>query len=232
MSDDELLLHKSAIDWVKQNHKLLFEELISGLDFESGELPSATFMAGTPGAGKTEISRRLIEKFEVKPICIDADEFRTRIPGYNGQNSDIVQSAASLAVEKVLEHAFKYKYPFLLDGTFAIGKAVENLKRALRRNYTMQLLFVYQDPQTAWEFTKIRQSQEGRFVPKETFINAYFASRNNANKAKEIFGNKLILTLIVKDYKKGTEKIYDNISKIEESLPKLYNQEELNDLIN
>jgi UDP-N-acetylglucosamine kinase len=119
----------------------------------------------------------------------------------------------------------------MLDGTFAIGKAVENLKRADRRNYSLQIFFVYQDPVQAWEFTKIRQKVEGRYVPKETFINAYFAARENVLKAKHLFGDKLTLFIIVKDYVGGTETIYDNVDDIDQYLPKVYNREQLQEII-
>jgi hypothetical protein len=119
----------------------------------------------------------------------------------------------------------------MLDGTFAIGKAVENLKRAERRNYTMQIFFVYQDPLQAWEFTKIREKTEGRYVPKDTFINSYFAARENVLKAKQFFGDELTLFMIVKDYMNGTETIHDNVSDIDQYLPKVYNREQLEEII-
>ena len=77
-------------------------------------------MAGTPGAGKTEVSKRFLEKFTATPIRIDADDSRHKIPGYNGSNSHIIQPATALAVDKVLEKVFEKKYSFMLDGTFAI----------------------------------------------------------------------------------------------------------------
>lgn len=231
---NEELLRKQALQWVKDNKTQLFNEVIFEGNFqpEMDEYPpAASFMAGTPGAGKTEVSKRFLEKFTAAPIRIDADDFRQKIPGYTGDNSHIVQPAAALAVDKVLEKIFEKKYSFLLDGTFAIGKAVENLKRADRRNYTLQIFFVYQDPLQAWEFTKIRQKKEGRYVPKEAFIRSYFAARENVLKAKEFFGDKVTLFVIVKDYVNGTEAIYDDVSEIDQYLPQVYNKEQLEDII-
>jgi predicted ABC-type ATPase len=177
------------------------------------------------------VSKRFLEKFTATPVRIDADDFRQKIPGYNGANSHIIQSAASLAVDKVLEKVFEKKYSFMLDGTFAIGKAVENLKRAHRRNYTLQIFFVYQDPVHAWEFTKARQKKEGRYVPKDVFINSYFAARENVLKAKQLFGDNLTLFIVVKDYVEGTETIYDDVSDIDRYLPKIYNRSQLEEII-
>ncbi|MDN5274732.1 MAG: hypothetical protein JWP06_633 [Candidatus Saccharibacteria bacterium] len=232
MDDDSL--RKQALQWVRDNKTRLFDEVIveSNYQPETDEYPpAASFMAGTPGAGKTEVSKRFLEKFTATPIRIDADDFRQKIPGYSGANSHIIQPAAALAVDKILEKIFDKKYSFMLDGTFAIGKAVENLKRADRRDYSLQIFFVYQDPVQAWEFTKIRQKTEGRYVPKEIFINSYFAARENVLKAKELFGDKLTLFLIIKDYVNGTETIYDDVNDIDQYLPKVYNREQLGEII-
>ena len=49
----------------------------------------------------------------------------------------------------------------------------------------MTLFYVYQDPQVAWSFTKERELVEGRVVPKDTFINAFFQARENIEKVKK-----------------------------------------------
>ncbi len=231
--DDESI-RKQALQWVRDNKNKLFDELL----IESGYSPDATyyppaasFMAGTPGAGKTEVSRRFLEQFTKTPIRIDADDFRQKIPGYNGSNSHIIQPAASLAVDKLLEKILKLKYSFVLDGTFSIAKSIENLKRADRRNYSLQIFFVYQDPVRAWEFTKVRQVREGRYVPKDAFINSYFASRDNVVRAKQLFKDKLTVFLIVKDYVNQTETIYDDVDDIDKYLPQIYTKEELQEII-
>lgn len=230
MAADDEKLRAAALQWVKDNKNIVFEEILAGRDFSQlTAAPAASFMAGTPGAGKTEVSKRFLEQFALKlqPLRIDADDFREKIPGYNGNNSAIIQPAAALAVDKILQKAFDKKYPFLLDGTFAFGRALQNLKRADRRDYSLQVFYVYQDPLRAWEFTKKRERKEGRNVPKETFINAYFESRANVDRAKEFFGDKLNVVLIVKDYELGTEELYDNVQKIEDHLEKVYNKDEL-----
>jgi len=230
MSSNEDKLRQDAIDWVKIHKGDLFDQAIEESGFDTAfydPTPAASFMAGTPGAGKTELSKRFIEQFAIRPIRLDADDFRNKIPGYTGSNSEVVQPAAALAVDKVLERVFKKRYSFILDATFAIGKAVQNLKRANRRGYSIQIFFVYQDPIQAWEFTKLREQKEGRYVPKETFINAYFASRNNVHRAKEQFGNQVSLHMIVKDYVHNIETVYYDIETVEQFLEKVYTKEEL-----
>lgn len=223
-------LTDDALSWVRQNKSDLFDMVVGESQYDISiveDQPAASFMAGTPGAGKTEVSKRFIEQFAVRPVRIDADEFRHKIPGYTGSNSHLVQPAASLAVDKVLERVFQKRYSFILDGTFAFGRAVQNLKRAHRRGYTMQIFFVYQDPVVAWEFTRIREAKEGRCVPREVFINSYFASRANVLRAKSVFGDELSLYLIVKDYQKQSEVIHDNVDDIDKYTEKIYTKDEL-----
>lgn len=232
MTDDELELHKAAILWVKENIDKLYEDLVKGKKFIDTETPAASFMAGTPGAGKTEFSKRLIENFSVKPIRIDTDELREKVPGYTGSNSQIIQGAASVALDKILDRILKNRLPFLLDTTFSIGRAIQNLKRADRRGYSLQLYFVYQDPRQAWEITKSREIAEGRNVPRDAFLEAYFKSKENCDTAKREFGDKLELSLVIKNYKDQSEHIYYDIDKVDKYLPKIYtNSKELGGLI-
>ncbi len=230
-SDD---ISKSAVEWVKRHRRELFNGAIesSCYDVEIKEdIPAATFMAGTPGAGKTEVSKRFIEHFAVRPIRIDADEFRSKIPGYTGSNSNIIQTAATFAVEKVLDQAFEHGYSFVLDGTFAYKNAIMNLKRAMRRGYTLQIFYIYQDPSAAWGFTKKREAKEGRNVPVEAFIRSYFESRENVRKAKLEFGDAVNLTLVTKNYESNTEQIHADVHDIDSYIGRIYNEDELKGIL-
>ncbi|MFT8392339.1 MAG: zeta toxin family protein [Sporolactobacillus sp.] len=64
-------------------------------------------------------------------------------------------------------------------------------------NKDVTLYYVYQDPIIAWQFTKAREDKEGRVVPKERFINAYFKSRENIKEVKETFGDKVELNIVM-----------------------------------
>lgn len=228
MNDDTLT--QESIDYVKHN-KHIFIDAVCQNAIPSAN-PIAVFMAGTPGAGKTEIAKSVMEFFEVEPCRIDADDFRELIPGYNGSNSNLVQRAASLAVDKVLDKVIAGNHSFILDGTFAIGKSVMNIKRALRHGFEVHIYFVYQNPKEAWEFTKIREAKEGRMVPLETFVDVYFKSRENVKKVKDEFGDKVLLQVIVKSYSKNEENVYSDVDDIEKVLPILYNKEELKEKLN
>lgn len=186
----------------------------------------AIFMAGSPGAGKTEVATALAELSD--NLCIiDADEFRSQFPDYNGLNSSDFQKGASWLVDHAFTHLLKEGYSFILDGAFAIGKSTQNIQRAIKRNYEVSLYYVYQDPFIAWQFTKEREKAEGRFVPKERFINAYFKSRENIAKVKEIFGDAVELIVIFKDYENKISEVLEDVENIDLILPKQYTVEEL-----
>ena len=163
------------------------------------ETPVSLFMAGSPGAGKTEVSKSLMKRFETRPVRIDADEIRTLCPGYTGANAHIFQKAATKSVNILYDYALHNGLHLILDGTFAYGNALENIKRSLERKRKVELWYVYQDPMKAWEFTKAREALESRHVFKEQFIQAFVRSKENTVEAKRTFGNSLILNLLIKN---------------------------------
>lgn len=221
---------QQAIAYVKSHKSIFIDAACKNTSPE--ENPVAVFMAGTPGAGKTEISKSIITLFSSVPTRIDADEFRSLIPGYDGSNSHLIQPAAALAVDKVLDIVIKNKLSFILDGTFAIKKSAMNIKRALRNGFTVHIYFVYQDPKEAWEFTKIREELEGRRVPLSIFIDAYYRSRENVQNVKNEFQDTILLQAVVKSYNSGEEHIYSNVTDLDKILPILYNKDELKELLN
>ena len=91
----------------------------------------------------------------------------------------------------------------------------------------MTIYYVHQDPLIAWDFSKKRQEKQGRLVPKETFINAYFKSRQNIQELKSEFRDKICLHLIHKDYQDNISDIQFDVDSIELLLPEKYTREDL-----
>jgi predicted ABC-type ATPase len=228
----------SAINWAKDNWKEVLDSLIKEYKPVSSNNPAASFMAGAPGAGKTEYSTRLVSAFSSKPLIIDVDKIKTFIPEYDGTNTDDVKDGAMKILEKILDYSIKNGLPLLLDGTFSGGQSILNLKRVHRSkyDYVAQVYFVYQEPLRAWEFTKARTIDEGRSIPKEYFIRAYTKSIENI---KEIeldpeVGSKTTTILIIKDYLEKSKEytVADSISNLDKYVNKIYNENELRILIN
>ncbi len=226
-------LSKSAHQWVRENRKKLLQEFCSDTIYKSQGQPSTIFMAGTPGAGKTEFSKKLIEEFPVKMVRIDADEIRElmRDIGYNGANAKVFQTAATKGVNQLYDQALKKGYSAVVDGTFSYGSWRENIDRSLGRGRLVEIYYLYQEPEIAWDFAKRREANEGRAVPAETFIDAYIKSIRNVNEAKRIFGNKVKVNYAENDYRKNVKKIELDIDNVERYLPKIYNEDELKGLL-
>ena len=236
-SDDKI--RKEAIKFIKKNKKLIISKFADLNKFPSSQKPFTVFMAGSPGAGKTEFSISLIKQLEEKDpntkiVRIDADEIRDIIPQYDKTNSNLLQPAASIGVEKLFDHVQSYSQNVVLDGTFANYDVVlKDVKRALGKNRKVGIIYLYQEPKIAWEFTKKREKLEGRFVPLNTFIQSFLNSRENVNKIKKEFGTKVRLSLVIKNFENRVEKTEFNVDNVDSYLKVKYNpqtlRKELND---
>lgn len=234
-TNDEL--SQRAVAYIKENKKTLCENFASLREFPPVKDPSAYFMAGSPGAGKTEYSKALIQQLlEKEPlrkiVRIDADELRNFLPEYNKHNANIVQRAVALGVEKLLDHCLEKKQDFLLDATFAMfDLSHKNIIRCLHKDRKVGIWYLYQDPLIAWEFTKKREKLEGRVVPRKVFIDAFFAAKENVNKIKEEFGSEIELNLVEKDKTQAIRKVEFNIQNVDSYLKMTYNKKDLERLL-
>lgn len=165
-------------------------------------------MAGSPGAGKSEISRAF-ESIANTAVCrsipepgsvlrVDPDDFREYMPGYSGGNSALFNRAVSLITESVLDRAFKRLASFILEGTFSSESvAHKNITRALQKGYDVTIVYVYQHPLKAWSFVQSRELVEGRNIPSHDFIHKYFAARRTVISMKQHYGQRIAIDLII-----------------------------------
>ena len=232
MTTSQIKIQADAFDWVKQHKKDLFLKFADLSFYEQDPYPTTVFMAGSPGAGKTEFSKRLTELFVQKPVIIDADEIRKIIPKYIGKKAYLFQKAATKGVNLLYDFVCKMGLNVIIDGTFAYADPVANIKRSLKHNRNIEIYFLYQDPVISWKFTKIRERKEFRNVPKDVFINAYLKSIENVTTVKKDFGNNIKLNLVIKDFTKGSKTLHLDIASLEKNVPKLYTARELSKIIN
>ncbi len=239
LNKTEQKLSIEAREWIKHHEQELCQKFADLKKHPPVEKPITLLMAGSPGAGKTEFSKNFnqevveILKIPSNAVRIDTDEIRDFVPGYTGKNSDVIHSAANLGVDKIYQFALKHRQNVILDGTFAnYDKSCENINRSLKKNRTIGIFYVYQDPLVAWEFTKGREKLEGRFVPKEVFVSALFNAKSNVNRAKKEFGNKIIVFAIEKNYDNSVKKTYFNIENIDSHITIRYTEDSLNNLLN
>lgn len=217
MDKEELRIQQEALEFAKRNKVRIAKDFTDSEKYSPDKLPVSVFMAGSPGAGKTEFSKNLItileQNRENKVVRIDADEVRPFIPGYTGKNSYLFQGAASIIVEKMHDLVLSNKQTFILDGTFSkYEKAVDNIKRSLAKERSVFIFYLYQKPEVAWKFTRAREESEGRKIPKDSFIDHFLGSRETVHHVRKTFGQEVVVFLVKKDFKKN---IVEDIAKIE-----------------
>lgn len=228
-SEADELQSRDALEFVKRNRNRIIHEFADSEHYTPSEQSVSLFMAGAPGAGKTETSRALIESghFFEKPVRIDADEIRELIPGYQGMNAAIFQRAAEKGVNLLYDYVLDRRLSCILDGTFAYGGARENVERSLRRDRKVIIYYIHQDPGKAWEVTKARQLLQGRHVPKEAFVHAAIFARKNVEDVKALFGKDIELYVIVKDFDRGDDSLLLNQSTLDPLVVPRYTENEI-----
>lgn len=234
MSNSDDLIKEEAMMEARRLKKEVVAELCDTTVYPPDSDPVSVFMAGSPGAGKTESSQNLISSLSRNHaiLRIDADDFRNRFSKYNGANSQLFQAAASILADSVQDCALRSKQSFIFDGTLSKQDiARKNIQRSLDKDRFVQIVYVYQDPIQAWKFVKIREAKDGRHIPADAFIQQYFQARENVNQLKKEFGPQLKVDLIVKDID-GTDVFYkENIDAIDSHIPERYSKENLLELI-
>lgn len=219
MNKEEQKIAENAKQYIKRHKKDLIQKFADPSEYQGDELPVSVFMAGSPGAGKTEFSREIVdvlfnnsEKRQV--VRIDADDIREILPGYNGANSYLFQSAVSIVVEKLHDYVLAKRQNFILDGTLSnFEKAKGNIQRSLNKRRSVFIFYVYQEPIVAWQFTQRREKKEGRHIPKEAFIEQFFGAKETVNKIKEHFGKQVIVYFVEKDLKQKNVRVMVNVDK-------------------
>ena len=135
MTHSEQEVSDEALRFARSNKKMIARRLTDKAIYPPEEAPVSVYMAGSPGAGKTEASIALVNLFADTPILrIDPDELRSEFVAYTGGNSWLFQKGVSILVEKILDFAMDQQQSFLLDGTFSnIDVARRNVDRSLRK---------------------------------------------------------------------------------------------------
>jgi UDP-N-acetylglucosamine kinase len=232
-TDDEEI-KKRAESFARKNKIKIAKEKTNPEIFPPEEFPVSVFMAGSPGAGKTESSRSLIKKLTEDghlALRIDIDEQRPLFEDYMGNNSHLFTGAASIIADKMHDLALKNQQSFIFDGTLSnLGRARENIRRSLGKNRVVQIVYVYQDPKQAWKFVKDRELREGRKIPKEAFVEQYFTARENTNSLKREFEN-IEVYLIIKNIDGTDLSSHGDIETIDTYIPEKYNMADLKNII-
>jgi predicted ABC-type ATPase len=226
VNEEEAKLAEQAAEYVKKYSEKVIGDFLGDAVYSSDERPISVFMAGSPGAGKTEISTKLLEDFNkigqelnqdpnFRMMRIDGDEIRAKLPGYTGNNSYIFQKAITIAVEKIHTYSLENSKSFILDTTFTGKNSLLNIERSVKRNRMVIINYIYQYPLVAWEVVKQRELVEGRHIPKESFIDQLFAALENVRDAQKKFGRDIGVWFVERNYASDDTRVLIDISNID-----------------
>lgn len=232
MTDDEQRVSEAALAWARANKKSFAKTFTDTSKYPGEERPVSVFMAGSPGAGKTELSKALAGYWGDRFLRIDPDDFRSVLPGYNGSNSWLFQPAISVLLSRVLDLAFVQQQSFLLDGTLShLKTATENVERAIRKQREVLLMYVYQEPIQAWGFVQAREVAEGRRIPPDRFVEQFFGARDVVNQLKVKFGSAIQVDVIFKDIDGKNRRFEANVSDLNRAAPISYSREDVERIV-
>lgn len=233
LTEQELEIQREALEFARANKKAIAKKWTNPDIYFPEKQPVSVFMAGSPGAGKTEASIELFEEIEGTPIIrIDPDELRREFSTYQGANAYLFQKAVSVLVDKIHDMALEQSQSFLLDGTFShYDVARRNIERSLKKKRKVQILYVYQEPMLAWAFVQAREASEGRRIQPEHFIGQYFAAREVVNRLKREFGAELSVDLLLKNNDNSHRLYKAGIDQIDNHIPEKYNRADIEQML-
>ena len=239
MTQEEQDVSDRAVAFAMESRTRIARELTCLDDFPSDEYPVSVFMSGSPGAGKTEVSRAFIQMMQAggsTALRIDPDDFRCYFPEYTGQNSSLFQRGVTKYVERTLDRVYQQRQSFLLDGTLAnLDVARRNISRALDKpNRSAQIIYVYQRPELAWEFVLAREKKDGRNIPCPEFVRQFYSAKASVCALKREFEQALQVDVIIKDNDGGNADIGIDLSadEIDGFVNQPYDHEELEKILN
>jgi UDP-N-acetylglucosamine kinase len=234
MNEEEQRIHDQAVAFAKANKKVRCRALTDTKIYLPEKEPVSVFMAGSPGAGKTESAKEIIAELEkVRPeagkvLRIDPDDLRCEFPEYTGSNSWLFQAATSVWVNYMQDLALRQGQSLVLDGTLSnLDRARTNVQRSLDKKRAVTVLYVYQSPLLAWDFVQAREAAEGRRIPPERFIDQYFAARDVVNALKHEFGPKITVDLLIKPNDQTVKTVHQGVDRIDTHVPERFTREQL-----
>lgn len=235
LSDDDLKIQNEAIAFAKKHRTKICREITNKELYLPEDSPVSVFMSGSPGAGKTETSKGLVEMITEDDgivLRLDPDELRTYFAAYDGSNSYLFQRAVTVLVERSFDYMMKNRQSFILDGTLSnLDIARRNIQRSIDKDRSVLIIFVYQKPELAWKFVQAREQTEGRRILPEHFVDQFFGSQDAVHALKKEFGKHIRIDLLLKDIDGSTRSYQDNVSNLTPYLNPIYTREEVLDIV-
>ncbi len=142
------------------------------------------------------------------------------------------EGSITILVDRIHDTVLDAGQSFLLDGTFArLEIARKNVERSLKRERTVHVLYVYQEPLLAWRFVQAREAAEGRNIPASRFVDQYFGAREVVNELKSRFGKNLHVDLLIKNNDNSHQGYHAGVDRIDFHVPERHSRAEVEEMI-
>lgn len=190
----------------KSELKKLIKENIFSILKESTSSPKAIFLAGAPGAGKGYVLKGLdlsgLEILNIDDFFIEyLKQLNVSLDLKNADAKDRSNSAKAMAqaikdVKDEIPKLIKSQTSFILDGTAASYKNINELKQELESNgYDTFMLYVYTDLERSLLQNQNRyEKSQGtdRSLNPSIVLRTWLSVTKNYFPFKELFGNNFI----------------------------------------
>lgn len=160
-------------------HKALLKEMFADDAImralpSDGEKPTMTILGGRGGSGKSWLTGDKGPVDASKTIVIDADHFKTRLPGYEGWNAAEFHEESSFLVDEAAKMAIAYGVNVVFDATLkSSSSATGRIAQFLSAGHDIEGHYMYASPETATERAMgrfVKGGPNGRFVPPEVIM--------------------------------------------------------------
>lgn len=185
--------------------------------------PVAIIMAGIPGAGKTEFLEQITEDLEAETqrgefVRIDLDQIVTIYPGYTPKTYAKFRSQGNNVLARCIDVLRRQRYNMMIDGTFSgtSGSSVNNVEKLLKAGYRVVMVYMYDRPEIAWKYTKLREKETDRGIDKAGFIESCNNISTNIKEALLKFRSNPNYSLAIIKQKVLRDKDYDFVISAKE----------------
>ena len=106
---------------------------------------------------------------------------------------------ASRGFNELFNYSLKQGFSIILDSNFASkAQATQNIERLLKREYNVEIYYLYNEPKVCFEYATRREVVTHRKVPKDVFVKSNINSYNTVLHIKSIFKSAVDLHFIDK----------------------------------
>jgi predicted ABC-type ATPase len=148
------MTEQMLVDYVKANKVALVNTVLESLRNES-DVPTLVIMAGYPGSGKTEYIKSSAT-LKLLPT-LDLDDLVSLLPGYIPEEYYRYRKAGGRLLAACFEEAINRKISFILEGTFSSEISILNIERALKREYSVQIIRLTTNADQSWQYAMVRK---------------------------------------------------------------------------